>query len=489
MTVSSTVSRFGLALGLVVASAATLGAQDAPPFRPGQLVERATAEDDSSQHYAVFVPSSYRADRMWPLLLLLDPRGRALIPLTRVRAVAERLGYLVMSSYNSRSDEFIDPNADAINAMLHDAQRFFALDQRRVYLVGQSGTARADWVYGYQLKGHVAGLIGFGAALPRGFEFTPRPADQAPIMVFFGAAGTTDYNFDEMFTLDTLLERVNFPHRISWFEGPHAWPGEPVLTEAVEWVELQAMKYGLKPEDPAWIDSTLASSMAEAESLATTGDAYLGWRRYRAIIADFGGLRDVSNAARRERELARGPVVQKIGRHLAETVRDQEAWNARLAAFLTDFGNGSPPPLEKSLHTLGVPKLLRRANGTDDPIDAQAAARRLANIWVYTSFYLPQDYLARGDPDRALAILKVAEAIHPGRPDLCYERARAYQAMQRIPDALTEVECLLHAGIAPERLEHDPLLEQLRSEWAFRALLARTPRPPVAPPGPARAGG
>ena len=34
--------------------------------------------DDTAQHYAQLLPAGYRADRRWPVLFVLDPRGRAL---------------------------------------------------------------------------------------------------------------------------------------------------------------------------------------------------------------------------------------------------------------------------------------------------------------------------------------------------------------------------------------------------------------------------
>ena len=71
---------------------------------PGRIVTRLTSVSDLSEQYAVYLPSRYRTDRSWPVLVLLDPRGRALLPMERVREVAERLGYIVLSSWNSRSD-------------------------------------------------------------------------------------------------------------------------------------------------------------------------------------------------------------------------------------------------------------------------------------------------------------------------------------------------------------------------------------------------
>jgi len=458
-----------LALGQTVT---TVAASNVGRFPPGQLAERVTSEADPRQHYALYVPSSYRPDQRWPILLLMDPRGRALIPMTRIQEVAERLGYLVMSSYNTRSDEGTDPNADALNAMLADAQRLFSLDVHRLYLVGQSGTARAGWIYGYGLRGHVAGLIGIGASKPDGFLLTRRAPGAFPPLVFFGAAGTTDYNFDEMWALDTVLDRANLPHRVTYFDGPHAWPPAATLIEAVEWMELMAMRFGLKPRDARWIDSTLSAAMTRAATLAQAGDEYHAWRRYRTIVSDFEGLGDVRPAAARLAELAKSEVVRRTEHHIAETVRAQEGYNERLATFLGQYRRSTPEPLERSLQKVQLEALERRA-ASSDSIDANAAERGLEQLWVYTSFYEPQDYLDRGDPTRALSILGVAQAMRPNHPDVCFNRARALARLGQDDQAVEALECAARSVISADRIENDPDLRSLGREPAFRALVTR----------------
>lgn len=474
-----------LLLGLCVASApvrawgqaavTTVVAGGGSRFAPGQLVERVTSEANPREHYAVYVPSGYRPDVSWPILLLMDPRGRALVPLERVREVADRLGYLVMSSYETRSDENTDPNADAINAMLADAQRFFSLDVHRLYLVGQSGTARAGWIYGYGLRGHVAGLIGIGASRPQGFELTPRAPGEIPPLVFFGAAGTTDYNFDEMWALDTVLDRVNLPHRITFFDGPHAWAPTETLTEAVEWMELMAMRYGLKPRDDAWIDAAFAGAMAKAAGLAEAGNGYHAWRGYQAIANDFEGLRDAREASARAAALARTDAVRRMERRIAETVREQTEYNERLASFLGNYRTSSPPALEKSLKQLRVGELQRHAAGNDS-IVANAARRALAQLWAYTAFYEPRDYLDRGDPTRALAILDVAQAVRPDQPGVCYLRARALARLGKRSEAITSLECAARTMTSADRIANDRDFESLSAEPAFQALVTRLRR-------------
>ena len=91
------------------------------------------------------------------MLFVLDPRGRALLGLKLFQAAAARLGWVVLSSYNTLSDGPPEPNVNAVNAMLAWAQTHPALDPTRLYLAGFSGTARAGLGFAVALRGHVAG--------------------------------------------------------------------------------------------------------------------------------------------------------------------------------------------------------------------------------------------------------------------------------------------------------------------------------------------
>ena len=98
---------------------------------PGRVITRMVSRADTSQRYALYLPSSFTRERTWPILFLLDPRGRALIPMQRFQPVAERLGYIAISSYNTLSDGPNQPNYTAMNAMLADVQRSLPVDSRR----------------------------------------------------------------------------------------------------------------------------------------------------------------------------------------------------------------------------------------------------------------------------------------------------------------------------------------------------------------------
>ena len=119
MTMSLSSARSIVIAGLfLIPGAVQASAPATDTLAVGSVTDTVHATSDPAQTYALFLPSRYDASRRWPLLVLMDPRGRALIPLKLFQAVAEHYGYIVMSSYQTRSDGPVEPNDKAINALL-----------------------------------------------------------------------------------------------------------------------------------------------------------------------------------------------------------------------------------------------------------------------------------------------------------------------------------------------------------------------------------
>jgi hypothetical protein len=131
----------------------------ADTFPVGEVVDSIVSISDPTQSYALYLPSAYDPGRTWPVMYLMDPRGRALIPMELFREVAERHGWILISSYNTMSDGPTEPNEVALDAMLGDTQQLLSANLNRLYLCGFSGTARMSWPFAVNLAGHVAGMI------------------------------------------------------------------------------------------------------------------------------------------------------------------------------------------------------------------------------------------------------------------------------------------------------------------------------------------
>src|SRR5262249_34853394 len=150
--------------------------------------------NDASQSYALYLPSKYDPVRSWPVIFAFDPGARGRVPVERYQAAAEKYGYIVAGSNNSRNGPW-EVSTNAARAVFPDVTGRFNIDQKLIYLAGMSGGARG--VMGIALGQHdVAGVIASSAGFP---DSKTRKSVQFPV---FMTAGTEDFNLIKMRRLD-----------------------------------------------------------------------------------------------------------------------------------------------------------------------------------------------------------------------------------------------------------------------------------------------
>ncbi len=414
---------------------------------PGHVVERVTSTTDTAQAYALYLPPGYGGERRWPVLFVLDPRGRALVGLKFFEEAAARIGWVVMSSYNTLSDGPPEPNVNAMNAMLASAQTRLAIDPLRLYLAGFSGTARVALRFAVTLRGNIAGVIAAGGAV--GFELggpeTAFAGDSS--FGYFGAAGTRDFNYEEVFALAERFGVTRVPYRVVAFEGPHSWPPVAICGAALEWLELRAMVGGLRATDSVWVGARLDAELAQAAELEGAGHWEEALHLNEAIARDYARWPAAGPAAARAAELRRDPAVVRFEREAHQLAEhDQHQGLELLKTLEWERSQREPPPLESLMRRLHIAELQRTVE-RGDSLEAASARRLLARTHVWLAFYQPRAYLAGGAPARAARMFEAAVAIGPIQGEGC---ALLHQALGA---ATPEQQLRLAGQCAPEKGE------------------------------------
>ncbi len=450
-----------LVISIRVAAPATASSQ----LVTGQLIEQQRCEVDPTQTYTLYLPKGYSSERRWPALLIFDPRGRSVQAAEIFRAAAERYGWVILSSDNTRSDGSMEPNHRALNALWPEVHTRFAIDFQRIYAAGFSGGAMLGWALG-KTTGELAGVIGTGGRLE------PGNLDDKISFPCFGAAGDTDFNYSEMRRAHSQLDLWGTANRLEIFAGPHRWMPAELAREGVEWMELQAMKRGLRPVDDALVDELYGRDVDKATGLTVTGSPLAALRRFEAIAATFEGLRSVDDARQQAAGLASGPEV-------AAARKLEKKWDAYEASYRQTMNAGfarlfaERPASARELATaLRLGELQKRARSP--AYDGVVARRVLETLLTQTSFYLSRDFFARQDYRSAATVLTLASEIRPERSDVWYNLACALAHTGSKKRALEALERAVAAGFSnAEQLVSDPDLRSLRGEESFQQLVAR----------------
>jgi predicted esterase len=218
----------------------------ATPVEKGKIIPKVTCQKDYTVSYALYLPKSYTAVRKYPVIITFDPHGTGILPLERYKDLADKYGYILMGSNDSKNGQDMNTSGVIIDALVSETSGRYSIDSTRVYVMGFSGGARIACIIGLY-QGGVAGIIGCGA----GFPSTNQPVRFKPD--YISIAGNADFNMNELINLDKQLDEAKFTHASILFNGRHAWPPVEVMENAFVWTEFCSMRKGIIPKNDSMI--------------------------------------------------------------------------------------------------------------------------------------------------------------------------------------------------------------------------------------------
>jgi tetratricopeptide (TPR) repeat protein len=441
-------------------------------YPAGVLIDPVVSVSDPTQRYVLYLPKTVDLKTPRPILYVMDYRGRGRFAAELFQPAAERLGWIIMSSYNTASDRTGAPNASALQAMWRDSHDRFTIDDRRTYLAGLSGTARMATLIAGQSGAPIAGVIGAGAGFPPDV-----PPSKEISFLYYGTAGTIDYNYWEMRSLDVQLTRLGKPHRIAFFDGPHAWMPPELAMAALCWMELRAMQAGQRGIDRELVQERWTRDLDRSQTLEAGGLVWEASQLLKAMAGDYAGLRpaeEIAETAARADRLAKTLDGVRQAELLRRAAFDHDARvHRRLQIIAAAFPKTAEEPaitLAQTIWNLDIAKLRDAARAQSD--DALAAARVLAQLQVQTGFYLPEAALADGEYEHARFYLGIAEAIDPNEPYSWYLRSAVEARQKRFDQAVAALKRAVALGFRTlDAVEHDPAFDTLRQRSDFAAVV------------------
>jgi predicted esterase len=454
---------------LFVVCAAVPAVAQVPPLQVplGQMVENIACHFDPTQTYTLYIPSTYTSGQRLPLLLVFDPRGRSLLAAELFRDAAETYGWIIVSSDNTRSDGPWEPNSVAIQALWPEVHTRIPADFNRIYATGFSGGVAVAAVLA-RSTGEVAGIIGCGG-LNEGNQVDDKE------LPFFSTAGNTDFNFSPMHGMDEFLAEQGNPHRLVIFDGSHTWMPPAVAREAVEWMELIAMRQGTRDRDQELIDKLWSEDLERAKTVSANGQALAAARRYREMERTYSGLHDISVATEAAGRIEAGDE-HRIQLKEAKKARGYEAKCQEIRRIeITRLSNSDvPPPTVQLAGNLHIRDLERTSRKPGE--EGLAAQRCLNSLYSALSFYLPLNDLPQGRHAQVATSYELSLMIRDDNPVVWYNLACVRAHLGQKSDAVEALAKSLDLGFNRyELLETDTDLDPLRKRDDFKALMASIP--------------
>jgi dienelactone hydrolase len=418
---------------------------------------------NSEQSYALFLPPGYSPEKKWPILYAFDPVARGAVPVKLFKDAAEKFSFIVVGSNNSRNG--IDVN-DIVKTLWADTHERFSIDERRVYTTGFSGGARVASALAVSYRGAVAGVIAASGGLPPSFKLSA--ANQ---FVFFGTAGTDDFNFPEMQRLKRTLDALSITNRLAIFDGGHDWPPADLCTEAIAWMEVQAMKLGSRAKADVLIDARLNLKIKTARDYEASNKTYEAYLEYADLVTEFRGLREVNEFAAAVERLTSSKGVRAAIKSERAEEDNQASQQAKLESIIARLPEASSYSETMAELKSNLSELTKRAEASKS-ISEQHIARRVLQslrVRIYEeAFALRQ----RKDFASIPAKLELATLINPKDPRPFYDLATAYARAGNKSRAKTALSQAIERGFSDlARIEQNEDFAILRNDSDYKKLV------------------
>jgi len=439
----------------------------------GQVVETVEALHNSSQSYALYLPSNYTPSRKWPVLYAFDPGARGRVPVERFKEAAEKYGWILLGSNNSRNGPW-ELAVNAWNAMQIDTHRRFAIDDQRMYATGFSGGARAAIRVAIGCN-CLAGVIAGGAGFP--IDLSPSPQMQ---IVFFATAGIDDFNYPEIKGLEEPLTKAGISHRIETFDGRHEWPPVAVATVTVEWMELQAMKAGKRPRDYGLINSMWERILGDAKTREESKQYYEAYQLYSDLADTFKGLRDVAQIETKVKELSDSREVKAAIREEQVQFRKQRELESRLGSLIA--ARYAAAPANQSAEDFDsnnlLPKILndlrKQSKAPEDSSQRRVARRVLDGLFVGLIEEGINLLQTKENYSQSIKRFTLATEVNPDRSGPFFYLAWAYAANRDKKKSLQFLSTAVEKGFSDAAMiTTNKAFDFVRNDPEYQQIMAR----------------
>jgi dienelactone hydrolase len=439
-----------------------------PPFVVGVAIPKVVCNANASQSYALYLPSSFSPTRAWPIIYAFDPGARGESAVEAIRDAAEKFGYIVAASNNSKNGSQ-GGSSEAMQALWLDTQKRFPIDPRRRYVAGMSGGARVASGIALSCRGCVAGVIANGAGFPNGAN----PGREMKF-AYFATVGNNDFNYPEFVELRRKLDNGGVHYRIRIFEGEHGWAPKDTWIEALNWMDIQAMAAGILSRDQPRIQKTLTGELEKARDFQSKNDLLEAFRRYQDVVRDFKGLGDVSEAEKQLAEIQKDKRLKAAEKEEAAAVAQQARLASGLATQIQSIATGD-------LDATGYAELKRdidelkqetvNSKSTNDP--KAVVVRRALGQLVVQAYESAQNSMDHKDYRSALLYFDLVSAGSEKSGWAHYQRARIYAMSSDRKNMLAELRNSLAGGFHNHSALEVAEFQHYREQDEFQAIMSQ----------------
>lgn len=435
----------------------------------GQFVDSVFCRTDKSQSYALYLPAGYNSSGPLPLILIFDPAARGKLAVEGFRDAADKYGFILACSNNSRNGPMAD-NFKAASALLDDIGKRYSIDSHKIIAAGFSGGARFAMALATG-GSSITGVIACGAGLPNDRNYYPTIKSS---FLFYGIAGTRDMNLPEIQGIEGYLSGYQgITVFVRFFEGSHEWPPKELLTEAVNWIVMKSSWTGGKVSRTEASKTMMAGMKNLINSEIASGDLLDAVMHMRFAERDFSETTFATDMGRLRTETEKSAAFKESVNRFSKLANEEQAKKdlyiraVTIISYYSVKGDTMPGWLKKEI--LGL-KLTRDKGKA---ANSQLASRLLNYLSILCSEQGSQSFREKLYPLSA-QMFEFCMLSDSENPKNYFNYARSLAAWGKTGETLDALSAAISHGLTSRKtVESESVFSRFRDNSRYRELLSK----------------
>ncbi len=282
---------------------------------------------DTAVKYTIYIPLGNSKDKL-PVLLFFDPHAQGQLPVENYTSLADKYGFILIGSLNSKNGMDYKVTQHIINVLLKDIYSNNLIDKKRIYLSGFSGGAKLAMAYGMQIP-EIAGVVACGGSINPGDFFRPG-------FSIIGMVGNKDFNYLDMMHTLAAFNKNNQSYSTVVFDGAHEWPPVGAYNKAFVALETDAIKHKLKDKDKTWLREVRAQSLLEYDSLIKNDQKLEALDVLNISIKCLNSLIDVSDLESHLAQMHNDPALKKVLQKKSQMMQNEIQLRSQYTQAIND---------------------------------------------------------------------------------------------------------------------------------------------------------
>jgi hypothetical protein len=436
----------------------TSGHSGAPlkPLKKGVVIDSVICSDDSSQIYSIYLPTNYDTTKKWPIIYFFDPHGVGNLPVKLYKDLAEKYGFVIAGTYNSKNGMQWNASEKAAEAFMKDTWVRLSEDNNRLYTFGFSGGAKVASMVAIA-DGGIAGVVACGGGFPEEHPPLKQP------FTFISFVGNKDFNNVQVKQLDKLLDTTNLSHQLIVYNGKHQWPPVSVAEQAFQWLDADAMRMKTIPKNDSLIRYLKLQFIAEATDWHKKKNMVQEYYTYKKMLNFLRDLDDMGKYASTVHDFENSDALEKYFKD-ERTFESEEA--QEILEFRVHMGKMDEKWWDTKITTMQ--KLIKK--DTTSPVALQT--QRMLGYLSLVMYMGASGELNQHNYPAASYFNGLYALVDPTNPEHCYIEADLLMNSNQPDKALASLKEAVKLGFRDsKRLQNDAFFSTQHNSSEFNTLI------------------